>query len=137
MKLKYKLKKFYVRIKQRSGEKRKLNALTKLNKEQMKVFNLVSGIAIQDKSSIKFDNQTSEILLILPKMLITLNGNNVSIDNTTGFLSTDFPIDAFYLLVEIINKEAHKERRRLKHEAKLRIHAFIDKIIKTGKISHE
>ena len=82
MKLKYKLKKLYVRIKQRSGEKRKLNALTKLNKEQMKVFNLVSGIAIQDKSSIKFDNQTSEILLILPKMLITLNGNNVSIDNS-------------------------------------------------------
>jgi hypothetical protein len=137
MKLKYKLKKLYVRIKEKSKDKNKSKILKKFTKEQTKIFNLVSTLAIQDKSSIKFDNQTSEVLLILPKMLITLNGNNVSIDNTTGFLSIDFPIEGFNLLVEVINKEAHKERRRLKHEVKLRIHDFIDNIIKTGEISHE
>lgn len=128
MGLKYKVNKMIVRIRQRSEERNRKIAFEKMNVEQLKVFSLVQDLAIKNNAAIKFDNETTEILIILPKMLITLHGGSISIDNTTGFLTVNLPIEAYDLLVCIVNKEAHKERRRLKFEVKGRIHDFLNKI---------
>ena len=128
MKIKYRIKRIIVRYKQSLRTKRQLKALKKLNSEQSITFLKVKDIAIKNRTAIKFDNESNEILIILPKMLITLIDGTVKIHNTTGFVSIDFPIEGYELLVQVVNREAHKERRKLKYEVKLRILEFINSI---------
>lgn len=128
MNIKYKIKRKIVRYNQRSIEKSDKRAFKNISIEQKQAFEMVKDIAIKNNSAIKFDPASDEILIILPKMLITLKNQNIEIHNTTGFINMNIPYDTYSLLVKIITKEAHKERRRLKHEVNLRIQEFLSKI---------
>lgn len=131
MSISYKFSKSMVRFRQRMRRKRESIAFKKISAEQLKVFNMVKDLAVKHNSAIKFDPKSDEILLILPKMLVTLKGETVYIHNTTGFMSMMMPSEVYEILVEHVEKEAHKERRKLKHEVKQRINEFLSKIIET------
>lgn len=131
MSINYKIKKSTVRFRKRMKAKRERIAFKHISAEQLKVFNMVKDLAVKHNSAIKFDPRSDEILIILPKMLVTLKGETVYIHNTTGFMSMIIPSEAYEILVELIQKEAHKERRKLKHEVKGRINEFLNKIIET------
>lgn len=131
MSISYKFSKSMVRFRQRMKRKREKIAFKKISQEQLRVFNMVKDLAVKHNSAIKFDPKSDEILLILPKMLVTLKGETVYIHNTTGFMSMMMPSEVYEILVEHVEKEAHKERRKLKHEVKQRINEFLTKIIET------
>ena len=126
--IRYKIKRRVVLYKQRTAQKAKLNALRNMSTEQKKVYHMVTELAIKNTSSIKFDPYTLEILIVLPKMLITLKHDNIHIHNTTGFLSIPFRPDAYEIIVNIIKVEANRERRRLKYEVKERINDYLTKL---------
>jgi len=128
MNLNYMFLKMRVRFKQRMRRKRNEIANRNLSLEQIKVINMVTEIAIKNNSAIKFDPKSGEVLIILPKMLITLKDEIVYIHNTTGFMSMNIPTEAFEILIESIEKEAHKERRKLKYEVKKRINNFLNNL---------
>lgn len=128
MNIMYSIKRQIVLYNQKRTKNFEKRAFKKLSTEEIKTFNMVKDIAIKNNSAIKFDPESDEILIILPKMLITLKHQNVEIHNTTGFITVNIPFDAYSILVKIVTKEAHKERRKLKHEVKLRIREFLNKI---------
>lgn len=122
----FKRKKVQVRRK-----KRKLEydvAISDLYSEELELFNKVSDIAKKNRQLIRFDPQSSEILIVLEHMLVTLKNQIVYIDNTSGFVMMKLPSAAYELLVKRIEKEAHSERLKLKYEAKLRIIKFLKDI---------
>ena len=122
----FKRKKVQVRRK-----KRKLEydvAISDLRPEELELFNKVSDIAKNNRQLIRFDLQSSEILIVLEHMLVTLKNQIVNIDNTSGFVMMKLPSAAYELLVKRIEKEAHSERLKLKYEAKLRIIKFLKDI---------
>lgn len=122
----FKRKKVQVRRK-----KRKLEydvAISDLRPEELELFNKVSDIAKNNRQLIRFDPQSSEILIVLEHMLVTLKNQIVNIDNTSGFIMMKLPSAAYELLVKRIEKEAHSERLKLKYEAKLRIIKFLKDI---------
>ena len=132
MSLNYKIKKAYVRFKQRARKKGQDMAFKNMSLEQMKVFNMVKDLSVKHNESIRFDPTSNEIIIALTKMLVTLKGETVYIHNTTGFMSMTIPTEAYDYLVEIVEKQAHRERRKLKKEVKDRINEFLNKIIETG-----
>lgn len=112
-------------------KKRKLEydvAISDLYPEELELFNKVSDIAKKNRQLIRFDPQSSEILIVLEHMLVTLKNQIVYIDNTSGFVMMKLPSAAYELLVKRIEKEAHSERLKLKYEAKLRIIKFLKDI---------
>ena len=134
MSLRYKIKKQVVRYKQRSAKKAQLLALNAMSIEQTKTYNMVKDLAIKHRDCIKFDPYSLEILIVLPKMLITLKSDTVYIHNTNGFLTVSLRTDVYEMLVKIIQIEAHRERRKLKYEVKLRINDFINKITESNNL---
>lgn len=132
MNLNYKIKKAYVRFKQRARKKGQDIAFKNMSLEQMKVFNMVKDLAVKHNESIRFDPKSDEIIIALTKMLVTLKGETVYIHNTTGFMSMIIPTEAYEYLVRIVEVQAHRERRKLKKEVKDRINEFLNKIIETG-----
>ena len=126
----YSIKKKIIRYRKRLKETRDNAQLKQLSIEQMKVFKMIKELAVKHNSEIVFDPQSDEIIFNLPKMLVTMKSDTVHIHNTNGFISMNLPAGVYQILVEIIYKEGHKERRRLKNEAKKRINSFLDEIIK-------
>lgn len=124
----YKVRKAIILFKQKVKRKRQRSALKKMNIEQMKVFNMTKEVSIKHNDAIRFDPQSDEILIVLPKMLITLKNDTIYIHNTTGFLTMPIETDAYQMLVDIIEAEAHRERRKLKNEVKQRIGNFLNNI---------
>jgi hypothetical protein len=109
--------------------KRDEMAMKNMSLEQLKTFNTIKELAAKYNEDIRFDNKVNKILIPMPKMLITLLGETVYMHNTSGFASVTLPAEAFELLVECIEKEAHKDRRRLEKEVKDRLNHFLDNII--------
>lgn len=128
MSLSYKIKKARVRFKHRMIRKRNDIAMKNLSIEQLRVIKQVTEYAVKHNEAIKFDPKSDEILIILPEVLVTLKGETIYIHNTHGFLPMPIPTEAYEMLVEVIEKEAHKERRKLKYEVKQRIHKFLDQL---------
>ena len=128
MGLRYKYSKFLISTKQRYKENKYKKALAKLNVEQLKVFNLVMDLAIKNNNCIRFDPKIEETLIVMPEILITITKYKVVIQNSHGFLTTQFRDDAYEIMDEALTKEAHKERRKLKHDVKIRINQFLNKI---------
>ena len=124
----YKIRKSIVLFKQRVKKRRQVSALKKMNSDQMKAFNMVKSFAIKHNDAIRFDPYSDEILILLPKMLITLKNDTIYLHNTTGFLTVPIETAAYEMLVNIIQIESHKERRKLKYEVKQRINDFLTKI---------
>jgi len=124
----YKFRKLIILFKQRNKRRRQASALKKMNSEQMKAFNMVKSFAVKHNDAIRFDPYSDEILILLPKMLITLKNDTIYVHNTTGFLTIPIETAAYEMLVDIIHIESHKERRKLKYEVKQRINDFLTKI---------
>lgn len=129
MKIEYRIKKMIVRFKHRAARKRLNYAFKVLSVEQLKVYNIVKEVAEKNNDAIRFDPKTEEILINIPdKLLVTMRGGDVRIDNSKGFMLITMPTEAYELLVEIAEKEAHKDRRKLKKDVKNRLHSFLDNI---------
>ena len=126
--LKYKIARIIIKYKKYFIDKNRDRIISKMNKQQLDVFNTIKNIVINNRSSIRFDPLSHEILIVLSDMLITIKSNMIYIDNTTGFLSVEYDIRAHKLLTDFIHSEVHRERRKLKHEVKQRIQDFIKKI---------
>lgn len=134
MNLSYRFAKMAVRIRRyfkgKSNRTRERIAFKSLSAEQLKVFNIVKEVAIQNNDAIKFDPKSSESLIVIPdKLLVTLKHEQVRIDNSRGFMSINMPSEAYDMLIEIIETEAHKDRRKIKQDVKNRLHNFLDDII--------
>jgi len=126
--LRYKLKRWLVRYKQRSEEKSQKMALRGMSIEQIKVLNLVKDLASKNPSAIKFDPYSLEIIIALSNILIVLKNDTIHISDINGFLSIIFRSDAYEMLINFIKKEAHRERRKLKYKSKEKIYELIEKI---------
>ena len=124
----YKFQKLIVLYKQRVKRRRLASALKRMNHEQMKAYNMVKSFATRHNDSIRFDPHSDEILILLPKMLITLKDSTIYIHNTTGFLTIPIETAPYEMLIDIIEIEAHRNRRKLKYEVKQRIEEFLTKI---------
>ena len=131
--LNYKIKRRIVLSKKLKEKKDEIIALKGMSIEQRKTFDMVKDLATRYKSSIKFDPYSSEIIIVPPKMLITLKKDTVFIDDTNGFLSMHFRVDAYELLVKHIQDEAHREKRKITYEIKLKICDFIEKMVENNK----
>ena len=125
------IKRKLVKLKQSSQRKKLAIAIKSMSSEQEKLYNMVISLAIKNNSAIKFDPESDEILIVLPKMLVTLKDETVIVQNTTGFYTDRFPSLPYDIMVRVIYKEAHRERRRLKYEVKLRINNFLNKLTNT------
>jgi len=126
MSVAYKYSKLLIKIKQRYKITEYHKAVSKLNAEQLKVFNFILEKAVQNRESIRIDPM--ETLIVLPDILITLVKYKVVIHNAHGFLTTSFQNDAYDIMYEALKKEEYRERRRLKHEVKIRINDFLNRI---------
>lgn len=133
MRIMYKIRKLIVRYKQRIKSYRENKIFSKMTNEQLRIYNMVKDIVINNRSSVKLDPYSNEILIVLPKMLITLKHDMIYVDNTNGFLSIRLNMVAHDMLKKLIYTEIHRERRKLKYEVKGRIHDFIDKVAKENK----
>lgn len=128
MKINYWFKRKKVEIRRKKRQLEYELAVKDLHPEELELFNKVSDIAKNNRQLIRFDPQSSEILIVLEHMLVTLKNQVVNIDNTSGFAMLRLPSAAYELLVKRIEKEAHSERLKLKYEAKLRIIKFLKDI---------
>jgi hypothetical protein len=102
--------------------------MKQLSIEQLRVIKQVTEYAVNHNELIRYDLKSDEILIALTDVLVTLKGETIYIHNTNGFLPTPIPTEAYEMLLEVIEKEAHKDRRRLKYEVKQRIHNFLDQL---------
>ena len=108
------------------------NAMKLMNNDQLRAFHLVERVSSKCPECIyydKFDGE-SETLLTQKRLLITLHNKAVSIDNHKGFHTEYLPEESFNLLMRIVDKNAHRFRRKLKYEVRLNIRAFMDSIDK-------
>lgn len=131
MSLSYTYARFHVGTKLRLRANKYRKAIAMLNQEQLLVFNMVMSLAEKNSFDIKFDPETDETLIVSQNMLVTITKYVVHIDNTHGFRSTQFPQDAFEIMEDKLYKEAHRVRRKLKHDVKVRINKFLNKVIET------
>lgn len=126
MSINRKIKKLVIRFRQRMKLKREKFAFSHMTKEQTKVYTMVVNYAKKHREDIRFDPESDEILIVMEHMLITLKGEVVHILNSHGFYPAPIPTEAYEILTEIIKKEAHKDRRRLKNDVKIRINKFLN-----------
>lgn len=132
-KLQYRIKRMNVkvRIKYRSISEKSANKT--LNFEQKEIFDLVVGEAKKHPEAIRYDRVDNETLIVLKDLIITIKSDSkdyiVFVDNHRGFHSQWFYQAAFDLMNEIVDKEAHRFRRKLKHEITMNIRAFLRDIV--------
>lgn len=126
--IKRKINRRIVHARQLLKKKKYTSALNKLSSDEIQLFHTVIDIAKNHRSDIRFDPCSSEILIVLPQMLLTLKNDVITIQNTNGFLIKHFPEESYSYVVKCIEHEAHRERRKLKHEVKKRIHEFLNNI---------
>lgn len=100
-----------------------------LTKEELAMVKKIEDLAIKHRDGIRYDPESQEILIIAPDVLIVLKKKGkIEINNHNGFAQMVIPDNAFSLLTKIIDREAHRERRRLKNEVKQNLRSFINKI---------
>lgn len=127
-KFKYFMKRKMVKLRAKRRLMEYENATKNIPEEELELFNKVSEIAKNNKSSIRFNPYSSEILIVLDHILVVLKNENVSIHNTSGFITLKLQSSTYELLVARIEKEANAERLSLKYDAKKRIIKFINEI---------
>lgn len=108
------------------------SAMKTMNFEQKEVFDLVVEKAKKYPESIRYDIIDKETLIVLKDLIITIkrdqNDFKVFIDNHKGFHPQWFYEAAFELLNAIVDIEAHRYRRGLKHETRMNIRSFLKSI---------
>lgn len=136
MSISYKIKKSMVRFKQRARKKRENYALKHLSQDCLKVFETVKFLAVNYNDNIKFDPKAHETLIAIKKLriLVTLKDEVVYIKNSVKFVTMPMPAEAYELLMEILEFQAHRERRKLKKEVSDNLNDFLDDLIKKGTV---
>lgn len=127
-KFKYFIKRQMVKLRTKRRLMEYENATKNIPEEELELFNKVSEIAKNNKSAIRFNPYSSEILIVLDHILVVLKNESVSIHNTSGFITLKLQSSTYELLVSRIEKEANVERLSLKYDAKKRIIKFINEI---------
>jgi hypothetical protein len=127
-KFKYFIKRQMVKLRAKRRLMEYENATKNIPEEELELFNKVSEIAKNNKSAIRFNPYSSEILIVLDHILVVLKNESVSIHNTSGFITLKLQSSTYELLVSRIEKEANAERLSLKYDAKKRIIKFINEI---------
>jgi hypothetical protein len=133
MNLSYKLKRGVVKFRKSMERKRRNYAMNMMNDDQKKIFDLVVHIAETYNDAIRFDPYDHKILIPVKigeevEIMITMVNETVYIDNHKGFRPEQFRPEVYELLVEKIEKEAHKDRRKMELEIAKRKKAFINSI---------
>jgi len=126
--IKYFIKRKLVNFKKASNKKKEEIAMKSLTSEQQKLYNVIISLAKKNNKAIKFDPESDEILIVLFETLITLKNECIIYQNTNDFYTDKFPSLPYEILVRVIYKEAHRERRRLKYEVRQRINVFLNKL---------
>lgn len=135
MSVNYKIKKLMVRLKQRSRKKRENFAFKHLNHDELNAFNTVKNLAVTYNDYIKFDPKAHETMIAVKelKILVILKQEVVYIKNTNKFVTMPMPTEAYELLIEIIEFQAHRERRKLKKEVSDNLGDFLNDINKLSR----
>jgi hypothetical protein len=124
MRIGYQLERFRAWNRCRRKKRKVARAMRQMNPDQLKAFNKVKELAINYRSAIRFDPKTGKIMIDLPKILVTLKRNTIYVDNSSGFGYQIMTDDSYELLKEVIEMEAHKDRRKSEFEAKIRVRNF-------------
>ena len=125
----YRILRINVHTRQKKNKLIRNSGYKLLTKEEFAMVKKIETLAIKYRKGIQFDPQAQETLIITPNILIVLKQKgHIDINNHHGFAQMVIPDSAFNLLMMIIEREAHRERRRLKNEVKQSLKAFIDKI---------
>lgn len=126
------VKRMNVRTRQKRNRIERESALKLMNIDQRDVFDLVVDIAKTDPDCIRYDKRDGETILRQPNLLITIYKDDkdymVAVDNHKGFHKQWFHEATWALLNDIVDLEAHRIRRRDKHETRTNIRAFIKNI---------
>ena len=135
--IKNKIKRSNVKTRQKRKAFEVRAAMKTMNFEQKEVFDLVVEKAKKYPKEIRYDKIDKETLIVLEDLIITIkmDGNDykVFVDNHKGFHPQWFYEAAFNLLNDIVDTEAHRYRRRIKHGTRMNIRAFI----KSAREPHE
>lgn len=130
----WKIKRMKVKARQRRKLRLGLNSLSSITTEQKEVFDLVVMSVRKHPDQIRYDKITGETLILEDTRLISLYNSDreyqVLIHNHVGFHSQWFREETFNYLQSIVDGEAHRYRRKLKHEVKMNILNFIRGIVK-------
>lgn len=124
----YKLDRLRVKARQRRRRRKYFKAVKELSSQQLKAFNKVKDLSKHNNSVIRFDPKSEKILLVLPKMLITLKNDTIFVHNTNGFTYVKITENSFEVLKGIVELEAHRKIRRLEKEVNKRIDDLLDNI---------
>ena len=128
MNLNYKLLRLRVKFLQNSKKRKFIKAMKPLMNQQIKAFNKVKELSKINNSTIRFDPKSDKIILVLPKMLITLKNDTIFAHNTNGFTYVKLTEDSFDILKGIVEMEAHRKIRKLEQEVNQRIDTLLDNI---------
>jgi len=132
--IKWKIKRLNVKTRQRNKLRLAMNSLSLMSIEQKEVFDLVVMSVRKHPERILYDKITGETLILENDRLISLYHSDreylVSIHNHVGFHSQWFREETFNYLQSIVDGEAHRYRRKLKHEVRMNILNFIRGIVK-------
>jgi hypothetical protein len=113
-------------------------AMKTMNAEQKEIFNLVVDLVKKHPETILYDKISNETLIVQPDLLVTIykdsKDNMVAIDNHHGFHKQWFYEAAYHLITEIVNREAHRYRRKLKYTTRINIQEFIKGIIEKRQV---
>ena len=121
-----KLKRLQVKWRTYWRHYRKEQCYKKITSEQRDMFYLVSRVVSANNDKILFDPVSKETLIVLPEALYIIKNNEISILNHNRFVTTWFYDDLYEHVLEIINREAHRYRRKLKYQSTKNIREFIN-----------
>ena len=134
----YRIKRMNVRTRQKRKASERKHALSLLSSEQKDVFDLVVMTVKKHPEKILYDKVTGEVLIVEENRLFTMYHDSkdhmVSIHNHSGFHSQWFMESSYNYLMDIVNAEAHRYRRKLKYEVRMNIRNFLKGIIEEKQI---
>lgn len=132
MSLGYQLERFRTKYRRHRKNRKVARVMRQMNSDQLKAFNKIKDLANSHRSAIRFDPKTGKIMIDLPKILVTLKRNTIYVDNSSGFGYQIMTEDSYELLKEVIEMEAHKDRRKSEFEARIRVRNFWNNISHEG-----
>jgi hypothetical protein len=123
MNISYRIKRHNVGVRQKRDLVLAKNATSLMNIDQKNYFDIVLKLVKKHPEYIKYDKITNETLIIGKSIVVTLYHSDkdymVKIENHRDFPSPQwFHETSYHYLISIIDKEAHRFRRKLLKEAR-------------------
>lgn len=126
--IEYKFKRFFVKVRQHRKLSHNNKILKTMLPEQIDVYEIVKDKCKRFPDSIRYDSDTTKILILLETMIITLHNKRIYIDNHRGFSEMWFSEDQYELIKEYVDAEAHRFRRKLQWEIRRNLRNFLKQI---------